>query len=85
MQAQQQVVSSQWLWWIGEQIIGVVQYIEAEEKSQMDRLLVTTDELETAQSRIWSLEQDFEMATEELAKMALSGSQIQDPVTPVTV
>ena len=85
MQAQQQVVSSQWLWWIGEQIIGVVQYIEAEEKSQMDRLLVTTDELETTRSRIRSLEQELGLAIEELAKMALSGSQIQDPVTPVTV
>ena len=85
VQAQQQGTDSQWLRWIGEHIAGVVQYIEAEEKAQMDRLLVTTDELETARSRIRSLEQDLEMATEELAKMALSGLQIQEPVTPVTV
>ena len=71
VQAQQQGIDSQWLWWIGEQIVGVVQYIEAEEKAQMDRLLVTTDELETTRSRIRRLEQDLEMATEELAKMAL--------------
>ena len=85
MQAQQQGTGSQWLRWIGEQIAGVVQYMEAEEKAQMDRLLVTTGELETARSRIRSLEQDLEMATKELAKMALSGPQIQEPVTPITV
>ena len=85
MQTQQQGTGSQWLRWIGEQIAGVVQYMEAEEKAQMDRLLVTTGELETARSRIRSLEQDLEMATEELAKMALTGPQIQEPVTPVTV
>ena len=51
----------------------------------MDRLLVTTDEQETTRSRIRRLEQDLEMATEELAKMALSGPQIQEPVTPITV
>ena len=51
----------------------------------MDRLLVTTGELETARSRIRSLEEDLEMATEELAKMALTGPQIQEPVTPVSV
>ena len=59
--------------------------MEAEERAQMDRLLVTTGELETARSRIRSLEQDLEMATEELAKMALTGPQIQEPVTLVTV
>ena len=73
MQALQQGTDSQWLQWIGEQIVRVVQYIEAEEKAQMDRLLVTTDELETAQSKIRILEQDLEMAIEKLAKMALSG------------
>ena len=62
-----------------------MQYIEAEEKAQMDRLLVTTDELETARSRIRSLEQDLEMATEELAKMALTRPQIQELMTPVSV
>ena len=77
MQAQQQVVSSQWLWWIGEEIAGVVQYMEAEERAHMDRLLVTTGELETARSRIRSLEEDLEMATEELAKMALTGPHIR--------
>ena len=85
VQTQQQGTGSQWLRWIGEQIAGVVQYMEAEEKAQMDRLLVTTGELETARSRIRSLEQDLEMATKELAKMALTGPQIQEPVTPVTV
>ena len=85
VQTQQQGTDSQWLWWIGEQIAGVVQYMEAEEKAQMDRLLVTIGELETARSRIRSLEQDLEMATEELAKMALTGPQIQEPVTPVSV
>ena len=59
--------------------------METEEKAQMDRLLVTTSKLETAWSRIRSLEQDLEMATEELAKMALIGREIQAPVTPVNV
>ena len=85
VETQQKGIGSQWLRWIGEQIAGVVQYMEAEEKAQMDRLLVTTGELETARSRIRSLEQDLEMATEELAKMALTGPQIQEPVTPVNV
>ena len=65
MQVQQQGTNNQWLQWNGEQIAGVVQYIEAEDKAQMDRLLVTTDELETALSRIRSLEQDLMMAPEE--------------------
>ena len=69
--------------WGADHRSGVVH--RAEEKAQMDRLLVTTDELEMARSRIRSLEQDLELATEELAKMALSGLQIQEPVTPVTV
>ena len=73
MQTQQHGTGSQWLWWIGEQIAGVVQYMEAEEKAQMDRLLVTIGELETAWSRIRSLQQDSEMAREKLAKMALIG------------
>ena len=60
-------------------------YMETEEKAQMDRLLVTTSKIETSRSRIRSLEQDLEMTTEELAKMALTGPQIQEPVTPVSV
>ena len=59
--------------------------MEAEEKAQMDRLLATTGELETARSRIRSLEQDLDLATEELAKMALTGPQQQEPVAPVNV
>ena len=82
-QTQQQGTGSQWLWWIGEQIAGVVHFIEAKEKAQMDRFLVTIGELETAWSRIQSLEQDLDLAIEELAKMVLTGPQIQAPVTPV--
>ena len=59
--------------------------METEEKAQMDRLLVTTSKIETSRSRIRSLEQDLEMTTEELAKMALTRPQIQEPVTPITV
>ena len=59
--------------------------MEAEEKAQMEWLLATARELETDQSRIRSLEQDLEMATEELAKMALTGPQQQEPVAPVNV
>ena len=44
-------------------------------------MLVTTGKLETAQSRIQSLEHDLDLATEELAKMALTGLQSQEPVT----
>ena len=70
---QQQGIDSQWLLWIGDQIAGVVHYIEAKERAQMDQLLVTTGELEMARSRIQSLEQDLKIATKELAKMALTG------------
>ena len=70
MQTQQQGTGSQWLRWIGEQIAGVVHYIEAEERAQTERLLVTTGELEMVRSRIRCLEQDLDLATEELAKMA---------------
>ena len=37
---QQQVVGSQWLRWISEQIAGVVHYMEAIEKAQLDRCRV---------------------------------------------
>ena len=59
--------------------------MEAEEKAQMEWLLATARELETDQSRIRSLEQDLEMATEELAKMASTGPQQQEPAAPVNV
>ena len=82
---QQQGTDSQWLRWIGEQIAGVVHYMEAEERAQLDRLLATTGELEKARSRIRSLEQELEIATEELAKMVITGPQEQEPVAPVHV
>ena len=82
---QQQGTGSQWLRWIGEQIAGVVHYMEAEEKAQVDRLLATTGELEKARSRIRSLEQELEIAKEELAKMVITGPQEQEPVAPVHV
>ena len=59
--------------------------MEAEEKAQMERFLATTGELVTARSRIQSLEQDLKIATKELAKMALTGPQQQEPVAPVNV
>jgi hypothetical protein len=82
---QQQCTGSQWLRWIGEQIAGVVGCIEVEERAQTERLLVTTDELETARSRIRCLEQDLDRITGDMAKMALTATQIQAPVTPVDV
>ena len=85
VQVQQQCTGSLWLRWIGEQIAGVVGYIEAEERAQNERLLVTTAELETARSRIRCLEQDLDRVTTDMAKMALTTTQIQAPVTPVSV
>ena len=73
-----------WLRWIGEQIAGAVGYIEAEERAHNERLLVTTEELETARSRIRCLEQDLERVTRNMAQLALT-TQIQVPVTPVSV
>ena len=85
VQAQQKCTDSQWLRWIGEQIAGVFGYIEAEERAQTERLLVTTDELETARSRIRCLEQDLDRVTTNMAKVALTTTQIQAPVTLVNV
>jgi chromosome segregation ATPase len=81
----QQCTGSLWLRWIGEQIAGAVGYIEAEERAQSERLLVTTEQLETARSRIRCLEKDLDQVTAEMAKMALTATQIQSPVTPVSV
>ena len=74
---QQQGTSSMWLRWVGEQIAGAVEYIEAEERAHHERLLVTTVDLETARSRIRSLEQDLDRVTRE--------TQVQAPVTPGNV
>ena len=71
VQAQQQGTDSQWVDWGADCRRGVVH--GGGRESSDGPLLVTTGELETARSRILSLEQDLEMATEELAKMALTG------------
>ena len=51
----------------------VVFHIEAEERAHADRLLVTTEELEKARSRIWCMEQEMEKIREEVAKLAIKG------------
>ena len=50
--ARGQDINSEWLRWIGEQVVGAVSKIEAEETAQWDRLFATTEKLERAQSRI---------------------------------
>jgi hypothetical protein len=73
-----------WLRWVGEQIAGAVEYMEAEERAYHERLLVTTVDLETARSRIRSLEQDLDRSTREMAQLAVT-THVQVPVTPVNV
>ena len=63
---QQQCTGSMWLRWIGEQIAGAVGYIEAEERAHNERLLVTTEELETARSKIRCLEKDLDRVTTDM-------------------
>ena len=38
-----QGTDNQWLRWIGEQVVGVVSQIEAEERAQWDRFFTTTE------------------------------------------
>ena len=64
----QQGTDSQWLHWIGEQVVGVVSQIEAEERAQWDQLFATTKELEKARSRIQSMEEEVEKAKVYAAK-----------------
>ena len=82
MLTQQQGTNSQWLRWIGEEIVGVVHHMEAEERAQSNRLLATTGALEKARSRIRRLEQELDIATEELV---ITGPQQPEPMDPVNI
>ena len=62
----------------------VVCHIEAEERAHVDRLLATTEELEKARSRIWSMEQEREKAREEVAKPVIKGPKQPEPMVPVS-
>ena len=50
--ARQQGADSQWLRWVGEQVVVVMSQIEVEERAKWDQLFTTTKELEKAWSRI---------------------------------
>ena len=47
---------------------SVVSQIEAKERAQQDRLVTTTEELEKAQSRIRSMEEEVEKAKANVAR-----------------
>ena len=59
--------------------------MEAEERAQADWLLATTEELEKAWSRIWSMEQEMEKIREEAAELVIEGPKQLEPVAPVSV
>ena len=66
-------------------MVGVVCHIEAKEKAHVDRLLATTEELEKAQSRIRSMEQEMQKTREEEAKLVLEGLKQLESVAPMSV
>ena len=61
----------------------VVRQIEAEERAQGDPLLATTEELEKAWSRIWSMEEEIAHAKDSATKLVIAEPVRPEPVAPV--
>mgnify|MGYP000252852887 CR=1 FL=1 len=73
----------QWLRWLGEQVSGVADRLDEEQRSRGHLMRTTTEELEKVRAQMQSMEEELTKAKENAANMATMGQQSNIDIEPV--
>ena len=73
----------QWLTWLGEQVSGVADQLDEEQRRRGHLMCTTSEELEKVRAQMQSMEEELTKAKENAANMANMGQQSNIDTEPI--